>query len=60
MLFSLKKGGYKMEKVENIAKYILYLDKNNEIFINNLINLNGRDCYEGNVNYANGLFCYDR
>lgn len=38
-----------MEKVENIAKYILYLDKNNEIFINNLINLNGRDCYEGNV-----------
>ena len=38
-----------MEKVENIAKYILYLDKNNEIFVNNLINLNGRDCYEGNV-----------
>ncbi len=38
-----------MEKVENIAKYILYLDKDNSIFINNLINLNNRDCYEGNV-----------
>ena len=38
-----------MEKVENIAKYILFLDKNNDIFINNLLTLNGRDCYEGNV-----------
>ncbi len=38
-----------MEKVENIAKYILFLDKNNEIFINNLVTLHGRDCYEGNV-----------
>lgn len=38
-----------MEKVENIAKYILFLDKNNDIFINKLINLHGRDCYEGNV-----------
>ncbi len=38
-----------MEKVENIAKYILYLDTNNDIFINKLINLQGRDCYEGNV-----------
>ena len=26
-----------MEKVENIAKYILSLDKNNDIFINKLI-----------------------
>lgn len=39
----------KMEKVENIAKYILFLDKNNDIFINNLLTLNGRECYEGNV-----------
>lgn len=38
-----------MEKVENIAKYILSLDKNNDIFINNLITLQGRNCYEGNV-----------
>ena len=38
-----------MEKVENIAKYILSLDKNNDIFINKLITLQGRDCYEGNV-----------
>lgn len=38
-----------MEKVENIAKYVLYLDKNNEVFINKLITLKGRDCYEGNV-----------
>lgn len=38
-----------MEKVENIAKYILYLDKHNDVFINKLINLQGRDCYEGNV-----------
>ena len=38
-----------MEKVENIAKYILSLDKNNDIFINKLITLHGRDCYEGNV-----------
>lgn len=38
-----------MEKVENIAKYILSLDKNNDIFVNKLINLQGRDCYEGNV-----------
>ena len=38
-----------MEKVENIAKYILFLDKNNDIFINKLLTLNGRDCYEGNV-----------
>lgn len=38
-----------MEKVENIAKYILSLDKNNDIFINKLIHLHGRDCYEGNV-----------
>ena len=35
--------------VENIAKYILFLDKNNDIFINNLLTLNGRECYEGNV-----------
>lgn len=38
-----------MEKAENIAKYLLSLDKNNEIFNNNLITLNGRECYEGNV-----------
>ena len=38
-----------MEKVENIAKYILFLDKNNDIFINKLLTLNGRECYEGNV-----------
>ena len=38
-----------MEKVENIAKYLLSLDKTNEIFNNNLITLNGRECYEGNV-----------
>lgn len=38
-----------MERVENIAKYILSLDKNNDIFINKLITLHGRDCYEGNV-----------
>ena len=38
-----------MEKVENIAKYILFLDKNNDIFIDNLILLNNRKCYEGNV-----------
>ena len=38
-----------MEKVEDIAKYILSLDENNDIFINNLIKLNGHDCYEGNV-----------
>lgn len=38
-----------MEKVENIAKYILSLDKNNSVFINNLIILNDRKCYEGNV-----------
>ena len=38
-----------MEKVENIAKYILFLDKNNDIFINKLLKLHGRDCYEGNV-----------
>ena len=37
-----------MEKVENIAKYILFLDKNDKIFVNKLVNLNGRDCYEGN------------
>ena len=39
-----------MEKVENIAKYILFLDKNNDIFINKLLNLHGRECYEGNFN----------
>lgn len=38
-----------MEKVEDIAKYILSLDKKNNIFINKLITLQGRDCYEGNV-----------
>lgn len=38
-----------MEKVEDIAKYILFLDKDNNIFVNNLITLKGRDCYEGNV-----------
>ena len=38
-----------MEKVENIAKYILSLDKNNDIFINKLIPLQGKNCYEGNV-----------
>ena len=38
-----------MEKVENIAKYILSLDKNNDIFINKLITLNGSNCYECNV-----------
>lgn len=38
-----------MEKAENIAKYLLSLDNNNEVFNNNLITLNGRECYEGNV-----------
>ena len=38
-----------MEKVENIAKYILSLDENDKIFVNKLITLHGRDCYEGNV-----------
>lgn len=38
-----------MENAENIAKYILSLDTNKDIFINKLIELNGRECYEGNV-----------
>lgn len=38
-----------MEKVEDIAKYILSLDKNNDIFVNKLITLHNRNCYEGNV-----------
>ena len=38
-----------MEKVENIAKYILFLDTNRDIFVNNLVNLNGRNSYEGNI-----------
>ncbi len=38
-----------MEKVEDIAKYILFLDKNNDIFINKLLTLQNRNCYEGNV-----------
>lgn len=38
-----------MEKVENIAKYILFLDKSNDIFVNKLLTLHGRNCYEGNV-----------
>lgn len=38
-----------MENVENIAKYILSLDKNNDIFVNKLIMLHDRNCYEGNV-----------
>lgn len=42
-------GGCNMEKVEDIAKYILSLDKNNDIFVNKLLTLHGRNCYEGNV-----------
>lgn len=38
-----------MEKVEDIAKYILSLDKNNDIFVNKLLTLHDRNCYEGNV-----------
>jgi uncharacterized phage-associated protein len=38
-----------MEKVEDIAKYILSLDNNNQIFIDNLLTLEGRKCYAGNV-----------
>ncbi len=38
-----------MEKVENIAKYILFLDKNNDIFINKLLTLHEREYYEANV-----------
>ena len=38
-----------MEKVEDIAKYILSLDKNNDIFVNKLLTLHGRNCYEGNA-----------
>lgn len=38
-----------MEKVENISKYILSLDKNGDVFTNDLITLNGRNCYKGNV-----------
>lgn len=38
-----------MEKVENIAKYILFLDKNNDIFINKLITLQDRNWFDGNV-----------
>lgn len=42
-------GGCNMEKVEDIAKYILSLDKNNDIFVNKLLTLHDRNCYEGNV-----------
>lgn len=42
-------GDCNMEKVEDIAKYILSLDKNNDIFVNKLLTLHGRNCYEGNV-----------
>ena len=38
-----------MEKVEDIAKYILSLDADNTIFQNKLITLQGRNCYQGNV-----------
>ncbi len=38
-----------MEKVEDIAKYILFLDKSNDIFVNKLLTLHGRNFYEGNV-----------
>ena len=38
-----------MEKVEDIAKYILSLDTDNTIFQNKLITLQGRNCYQGNV-----------
>lgn len=38
-----------MERAKNIAKYLLYLDKNEEVFLNKIINSNNRNCYEGNV-----------
>lgn len=30
-----------MEKIEDIAKYILFLDKSNDIFVNKLLTLHG-------------------
>lgn len=44
-----------MEKVENIAKYLLSLDKNNDVFVNKLIILKEKNCYEGNVRLNNYL-----
>jgi len=38
-----------MIQAEKVAKYFLSKDKNNKYFNTNLIKLNGRDCYEGNV-----------
>lgn len=38
-----------MEKVENIAKYLLSLDKKNDVFTNNIIDINNHTSYEGNV-----------
>lgn len=38
-----------MEKAENISKYLLFLDINRDIFLGEIVNIKGIDCYEGNV-----------
>lgn len=41
---------------KEVAKYFLSKDKNKELFNTNLINLNGRNCYEGNVRLNKYLY----
>lgn len=38
-----------MEKVRNVALYLLSLDTDNKIFTKNLVTKNKRNCYDGNV-----------
>ncbi len=45
-----------MIQAEKVAKYFLSKDKNNKYFNTNLIKLNGRDCYEGNVRLNKYLY----
>lgn len=45
-----------MIKVKDISKYFLSKDKDNKLFTKKVINLNGRDCYEGNVRLNKYLY----
>jgi uncharacterized phage-associated protein len=51
-----RKEGIIMVQAKEIAKYFLTKDKNNKLFTKKLVNINGHDCYEGNVRLNKYLY----
>lgn len=45
-----------MVEVKEVAKYFLSKDKDKKLFNTNLVNINGRSCYEGNIRLNKYLY----